>query len=153
MRRIVNSIAYNTITSTKIARSKETWDDARGLEWQCISTLYQTQKGAFFVCHDSIRSDADPTGPEAHELKNEFQPMSRDEASKWLLKGQIEIIDESFAEGIPEAGDEPSSGSTIYVRVPPALKKRIDEAASANNLSAAAWALKCFERCVTEKAA
>jgi len=73
--------------------------------------------------------------------------VTREEAIKWLLQGEREVFDETFVEGIPEAGDEPG-GATLYVRVPPTLKRRIDAAiaADSNKPSVNAWALRAFER-------
>jgi hypothetical protein len=39
-------------------------------------------------------------------------------------------------------------GSTVYVRVPPSLKRAIDQAAGKAGVSVNAWAMQCLERCL-----
>jgi predicted HicB family RNase H-like nuclease len=50
----------------------------------------------------------------------------------------------------PEAEEEVEQSSTVYVRVPPALKRTIDHAAGTAKLSANAWAMKCMEWCLSD---
>jgi predicted HicB family RNase H-like nuclease len=78
--------------------------------------------------------------------------MSGDEAHKWMLEGDTEVIDNPF-EDPPEAEQEVEPGSTVYVRVPPSLKRAIDQAAGVAKLSVNAWAMKCLERCLSDRKA
>ena len=48
----------------------------------------------------------------------------------------------------PEAEAEAEAGATIYIRVPAALKRRVDEAAKAEGVSGNLWAMRCIERCL-----
>jgi len=149
MRRIVNGIAYNTDTSAAVAKYEWTSQDQRGNEWDLTGTLYQTHKGVFFVHVHSALEWFDQDDRETKtRTKDEFEPMTPDEATRWLLKGGVEILDPHYAEGIPEAEDN-AEGSTVYVRVPASLKRRIDEAAQHEGMSVPAWSLRCFERCLT----
>jgi hypothetical protein len=54
--------------------------------------------------------------------------MSVDAAQKWMMEGEVEVIDNPF-EDPPEAAEEVETGSTVYVRVPPSLKRSIDQEA------------------------
>src|SRR5262249_41823964 len=81
--------------------------------------------------------------------RDEFRPMSAEEAEKWTLTGQVEIFGTPFDEP-PEAEAEAEPSATIYVRVPTVLKQRVDQAAAGAKLSVNAWAMKCMERCITQ---
>jgi hypothetical protein len=50
----------------------------------------------------------------------------------------------------PEAEEEVEQSSTVYVRVPPALERTIDQAAGTAKFSANARAMKCMERCLSD---
>jgi hypothetical protein len=124
MKRIVNGVTYNTGTSRKLARS--TWINREDEE--VTADLYQTRGGAFFVLHtwmQAIWNERDQEGQERE--RNDLQPMSADQAQKWMLEGDVEVFDNPF-EDPPEAAAEAEPGSTIYVRVPPSLKRAIDQA-------------------------
>jgi hypothetical protein len=43
---------------------------------------------------------------------------------------------------------EAESGATIYIRVPAALKRDVDEAAREAKTSGNVWAMRCVERCL-----
>jgi hypothetical protein len=45
--------------------------------------------------------------------------MSADAAQKWMMEGEVEVIDNPL-EDPPEAAEKVEPGSTVYVRVPPA---------------------------------
>ncbi len=53
-----------------------------------------------------------------------------------------------FAEGVPEAEPETEQGATIYLRVPTTLKRRVDQAANAADLSTNAWVMRSIEGCL-----
>jgi hypothetical protein len=152
MKRIVDGVAYNTWTSTKLAMwGPQSNTDSLGRDCEVSGTLYQTPKGAFFAHYETITQIPGTDDRDAYDREeNEFEPLTPDKAREWLVKGKnIEIIDETFAKGIPEAeAAEAESGATVYVRVPAALKQRIDEAARDAGQSASVWGLKCFERCL-----
>jgi predicted HicB family RNase H-like nuclease len=77
-----------------------------------------------------------------------FVPMTADEARAWILDGDVEIIHDRFAEGIPEAEAEDGQSATLYFRVPETLKQRVVQAAAAANMSTNTWLLRCAEGCL-----
>jgi predicted HicB family RNase H-like nuclease len=128
-------------------RSRTTdWTDRDGNE--ITGVLYVICGGAFFV-HMTwekqvwIERHGEPEMPEM----NEFQPMSAKPAQDWMMEGQVEVFSNPF-EDPPEAAAETEPGSTIYTRVPTVLKRRVDEAARAANVSANVWVMRCLERCL-----
>jgi hypothetical protein len=149
MRKIVDGVAYNTSTSTRLAKWGAIDDvDKLGRDYEETHTLYQTQGGAFFVDIEVVTQIPDPRDdrePPRERVTREFVPMTLTKAKAWLVEGNVEVFDDSFAKDIPEAEGETEGGSTIYVRVPATLKRRIDVAASAAGQSASVWGLKCFE--------
>lgn len=151
MKRIVNGVAYNTATSTRIAwKQPQSYTDGLGRDVETSAMLYQTHKGAFFIHYEHMTQIPQTDQSDASErLEHEFSPMTGAEARKWLVESNdIEVLDEAFAEDIPEAEGEAEVGASVYVRVPAALKRRIDEAARKAGQSASTWGLKCFERCL-----
>src|SRR6266705_1758487 len=103
MKRIVEGVAYNTDTSTCIARKPATRQDERGREVDEMTTLFQTARGAYFLHKTS--SVAAGRDNETREW-DEIIPMTSDEASTWMLSGNVQVIHDPFAEGIPEAEPE-----------------------------------------------
>ena len=130
MKWVVEGVAYNTDTSTLLA--KKEWSekggyDERGRQGPYYeSTLYQTQKGAYFV-HKST-SWWNPDSEQAEPGRDDCIPVTAEQASAWLLKGNVKIIHDPFGE-VPEAAAESEPGATIYLRVPASLKHRVDKAA------------------------
>lgn len=66
------------------------------------------------------------------------------------MTGEVEVFSNPF-EAPPEATAEPEPGATIYIRVPMALKKSVDEAARAANVSSNVWAMRCLEKCLASQ--
>ena len=65
-----------------------------------------------------------------------MEAISRGELDKLVLNtDNMEIIDDDALASPPEAMAEAEPGSTIYVRVPSSLKKRVDDAARDKKLS------------------
>jgi hypothetical protein len=64
---------------------------------------------------------------------------------QWLpdgaVDGEVKVFSNPF-EDPPEATAEPEPGATIYIRVPMALKRSVDEAARAANLSSNVWVMR-----------
>jgi hypothetical protein len=145
MKRVVNGVTYNTATSTLVAKAtwilRDTYSPHYGAE--CDGELYQTRGGAFFLITTihTKGSDGDPIE------KVECVPMSAARANEWILEGDVEIIRNPFEEP-PEAEAESEPGSTIYIRVPAALKRDVDEAAKKSKMSSNVWAMRCIERCL-----
>src|SRR5688572_18178340 len=131
MKRIVNGVTYNTDTSSMLARWE--WEEA---DYNHVVTefgtdvLYQTRGGAFFLHKEKTKREWNEVEREHVErVRHEFVPLSPEEASKWLMEGDVEVINNPFDDP-PEAKAEAEPGATLYIRVPGALKRRVDEAAS-----------------------
>ena len=149
MKRIIDGLTYNTDTSTLVARSEWTLWDERSPHYgaECEGKLYQTRGGAFFVVttiHTQNR-DREPVD------KVECDAMSAERAHKWMLEGDVEVIHNPFEEP-PEAEAEDEPGATIYVRIPAALKRSVDEAVREAKVSSNVWAMRCIEKCLSAQA-
>jgi predicted HicB family RNase H-like nuclease len=145
MKRIVNGVTYNTDTSTLLAECA--WDN--GDEGNGVDRLYQTRGGAFFV-DEEVTTTVWVEREHAHQARtiHTFVPKSAEDAHKWLLEyDNLEILHNPFDDP-PEAEAEASPGATLYIRMPSALKKRVDDAAKAANVSGNVWAMRCLERCL-----
>jgi hypothetical protein len=145
MKRIVDGVTYNTETATLLATSTWTLQNQYSPHYgaECDGELYQTRGGAFFVITTIHTSDRDGEKID----KFECQPLSAEKANRWILDGDVEIIHNPFDEP-PEAEAEAEPSSTIYVRVPPALKHQVEQAAATSGVSVNIFALRCLERCV-----
>src|SRR5579863_2800736 len=138
MKKVVSGVTYNTETSTMIARG-EAYENERGHKVHPV--LYQTQGGAFFLHHHAewgIRQDGEWQARES----DEFEPCTADQAHKWVLKGPVEIVSDAF-EAPPEAVAERTASATIYLRVPEALKRQLEQAAKSTGQSLNVWAMRC----------
>jgi hypothetical protein len=135
MKRIVNGMAYDTDTSDVIAKAEyDCWADGTVAS---EGTLYRTPRGAFFEVLEFDTKDEDHKVDHRSQVK--FGPLSAAAARKWLSKGQVELIDTSFAE-VPDADPFASGHSaTIYVRAPVALKRRVEEAAAKAHMTLNAY--------------
>lgn len=146
MKRIIDGVTYNSETSTAIGRSIADADhnDPKAYEW----TLYRTRGGAFFLhTHSSWAVKKHDEWVEREH--DEFAPMTEAEARKWMLEGEVEVLNDVFGDP-PEAEAEAAPGATIYLRVPDVLKSQIERKAKAEDLSVNAWAMRCLERCARE---
>jgi HicB family len=139
IKRIIEGVAYNTDTCTWIARSQWAHQDDRGREVHVMALLCQTTRGAYFLDKTSSLVGA-LRGSESRD-REELIPMTVDEARAWMLKGEVEVIHDPFAEGIPEAELEAEQGATIYLRVPAAFKQQVEAAAKKEDLSINAWVM------------
>jgi HicB family len=142
VKRIIDGVTYNTDTSTRLANS-EYEADYNHQDRPCQGTLYQTRGGAFFVW-ETIDLGIDADGDAI--TRERFKALSAKEAESWIMTGDVEVFHNPFGEP-PEAEAEP--GATIYLRVPAALKKRVDAAATKASLSANSWAIRCLENCLS----
>lgn len=155
MKRVVDGVAYNTDTSTEIAEKHydhEAYGNDPGKSGTI--TLYQTRGGAFFIVDDGHKEVWNSRERE-HEQRPyvEFSSIDADRAREMLTRGDWTISDDSFAE-FPEAEAEPKGEkpSTLYVRMPASLKRRVDEAADEEKVSANVLAMRCLERCLARSA-
>jgi hypothetical protein len=150
MKWVVEGVAYNTATSTLLAKKEwhEEQEDEQGRLGPFVeATLYQTQKGAYFV--HKLTSWWNEVLEQHEARRDDCSPMTAEQASAWLLKGNVQIIHNPFPFGeVPEAAAETEPGATIYLRVPATLKHRVDKAASAAGMSSNAWVMRCIEACL-----
>ena len=139
MKRIIDGVTYNTFTSTELARLDQ---DGR------TETLYQTSGGAYFLDRATIHyryeqyEDRHIAMPEP--AGHTFRPMSADEAREWLRKSGAEVFHNPFGDP-PEAAAAKEAPATVYLRIPSALKARIEAAAKQQGQSLNAWAIRAFE--------
>jgi predicted HicB family RNase H-like nuclease len=146
MKRIVNGVTYNTETSTRLAESQ--WEP--NISMKVFATLYQTRGGAFFADNETTREEWNEIERTAEtKVTRSFEPMSPEDAHKWILSGDVEIFHNPFDDP-PEASAEAEPGATIYIRVPASLKQRVDETAKKNKVSGNQWAMRCVEKCLAE---
>jgi HicB family len=147
MKRIVNGLAYDTDKSDLIARADYAVD-VGGEERMCYATLYRTRGGAFYE-YQRISEGEDEDGQETFRLA--IVPMTASAAQRWVLDGDVELIDEAFVD-VPEATAESEASVTMYVRAPASLKRKVEEAAAAEGLSLNAYVLRRLEEVLTERA-
>lgn len=137
MKRVIDGLTYNTDTSNQVATYE--YEDDKGYE--VTATLYQTRGGAFFIVHQWGTRD---------RVKEHFEPISRDDVARLIAKADnLTILDSAALEEPPEAAAEGEPGSTLYVRIPSSLKRRVDEAADEAKVSGNTWAMRCMERCLS----
>ena len=152
MKRIIDGVAYNTDTATVLAQTKWEDKDDRGRDTDVTATLYETPKGAFFLAKEIettwVVEDRYGDRETKSREDNVFLPMTADEAEAWMLKGDVEVIHNRFAEGVPEAEAEDGQSATLYFRVPETLKQRVVQAAAAADMSTNTWLLRCAEGCL-----
>jgi hypothetical protein len=142
MKRIVNGVAYDTDKSTVIARAEYEWE-IDGTDRPCEGTLYRTQGGAFFELREIDTGETDSHGGKTYKFI--IEPMSERAAHKWVLEGNVELVDETFIE-VADAVAEPTEPlAVIYLRVPPSLKRRVDEVAKAREMSVNAFVVRALE--------
>jgi hypothetical protein len=146
MKRVVNGLVYDIDKSILVARKEFDANELEGGGW-CWATLYRTPGGAFFSQEKIIGKDRDG---ESHNY-NRFVPLTASEAQEWVIKGEVELLDDSFIgppEATAEATAEVDASATIYVRAPGSLKRRVEIAAAVAKLSVNAYTLRCLEQCL-----
>jgi predicted HicB family RNase H-like nuclease len=132
-------------TSTLIAQRPWTSIDKNTRVWE---GLYITRGGAFFTYRDTERDQVwnERVGQvEENVVEFSFMPKSREQAQEWMLTGEVEVLHNLFEEP-PEAVAETETGATLYLRMPATLKRKIDDVAKADDVSANVWAVRCLER-------
>jgi len=143
MKRVIGGKTYNTDTSVLVARYG--YEDEKDREvWV---NVYQNRGGAFFEVHS--REELDINGENIR--RNSFEATSREELEK-LVAGEyvvndIELFDERALATPPKAEVEEAPSTTIYLRLPPSLKNRIETQAKEAGLSVNAWMIRCAEHC------
>ena len=153
MKKVIDGITYNTETSTALATAEYRTNDDHDVQ----STLYQTRGGAFFTLEVEtwgVRDDYSRVGW-SERSRATVTPLSIDNAHKWVLEGEVELLPagEKLFTDLPEAEADTVGGATIYLRVPAALKQRIERVARKTNQSVNVWAMRCLEGCAGTGAA
>jgi hypothetical protein len=137
MKRVVNGVTYNVSTSELLAKTEWVENAETDAETEHTTELYRTKGGAFFELHLWDRYD-----PQAEEVRtrSELTPMTESEAQKWLMTGDVEIIENPFDDP-PEATAENTAEktTTLYARITPTLKNAIEKAATKERLSMTQW--------------
>lgn len=148
MKRIIDGVTYNTETATTVARAEVVDPEWGGNpEERKKMVMYQTRGGAFFVHVHVEWTVRNRRTEEADERQRDvFEPMTREAAHAWVMDGEVELLNDVFGEP-PEAIAEETPGATLYIRVPAALKDRVEGLARDEGASLNAWAMRCMERC------
>jgi predicted HicB family RNase H-like nuclease len=147
MKRIINGVTYNTATSTALALKhghQAASHSHRESDW--IATLYQTHGGAYFLVYrdEYVEWNQQRKTSEARE-DIRFEPMSPEAAQTWFRQGEVEVLHNPFHHRRRGARGAKTS-TTIYVRVPASLKRRVDEEAAKGKVSANQWVMRAIER-------
>src|SRR5207247_7091838 len=141
MKRIIGGVTYNTATATVLARSQR-HDPQENVEREL--TLYQTSGGAFFLDRATTHHRHTQTGEDRliglPNTLREFEPLTGEQARRWLSESGAEIFYNPFGDP-PEATAEAEPAAAVYLRVPAALKDRMEAAAKAQTQSLNAWAI------------
>jgi predicted HicB family RNase H-like nuclease len=147
MKRLIDGVTYNTETATLLARSEGEWGEwAKQEDLPIVETLYQTRSGNFFMVEEITTGENE----DGYSItKYRFAALNEKEARKWMVTGEAEVFLNPFEEKV----DEDETEGTIYARIPASLKRKIEEAAKSEGLSANSWAMRCFERCLGAPAA
>jgi len=150
LKRIINGKTYNTHTSTLIARYE--YVDDKG--YDTTANIFQNRSGAFFIAHEWSEetekgwNDIENEKSEKKVMKYYFEASSREEITQLIARqDNFEILDERALTAPPEAEEEAEPAATAYLRLPIALKNRVEAAARKDGLSLNAWAIRCFENC------
>jgi hypothetical protein len=144
MKKVIQGVTYNIDTSTPVACSRRE-EDGREVD----RMLFQTQGGAFFIRKITTWAVKrfDVYSGEYHwdeRQKDEFLPLTSEEAEQWIMEGEVEILSDIFPDPL-EARPESTVSATIHLRVPAVLKKRIEAAANKAGQSINVWAMRCLE--------
>jgi predicted HicB family RNase H-like nuclease len=139
MKRVIGGVTYNTSTATALARLDQQ---------DRTQTLYQTSGGAYFLdratTHYRYEQYQDRLVTVPQPAAHTFQPMAAEEAREWLLKSGAEVFHNPFADP-PEAAAAEEGAATVFLRIPRALKARIEAAAKVQGQSLNIWAIRTFE--------
>lgn len=147
MKRVINGITYNTATSTALALKhgrQEASHTHRASDW--IATLYQTHGGAYFLVYRDEYMEWNEQRRVSESREDvRFEPISEDGAKNWLRQGEVEVLHDPFA-GPRKGPADAKTSTTIYLRLPASLKRRVEEEAGKNEVSANQWVMRAIER-------
>jgi hypothetical protein len=150
MKTVIDGKTYNTDTSTTVA--SYSYEDGDGYDTEAV--VYLNRGGAYFAVHTWDVTTGDVRRGEERETKTKtfVEVLSRAEIDRLVATENLTVHNERALTLPPEATAEDEASATIFVRVPEALKAKVDEAASTAGVSINAWALRCFEACLAKAA-
>ena len=164
MKKIIDGVTYNTETSTLIATKewRETEDWESGLQWELAKRgeLYQTRSGTLFTVSTLVWAAMSGDMPEdvrGERAKPRFAALTHEQAQEWILglgwerQVEVELLDEQALKHPPEPGEGADTEATLYIRLPRALKDRIEARAKISGSSVNAWAMRCLESCFRDQ--
>jgi hypothetical protein len=143
MKKIIDGVTCNTDTSTPVAKSEGENPDGH----ETVDTLYQTSGGAFFMHSYETWAVKDRQGGWEERHRDMFDPYTREAAEKWFLEGDVTVLSDDVFPEPPEVEAVFAASTTIYLRVPTALKQQIEARAKEQNQSVNVWAMRCLEKC------
>jgi hypothetical protein len=146
VKRIIDGATYNTQTATLIAEG--TSEDAN---WGTAEQeLYQNRAGIFFAIEKVTKEYKDRNDEWRERTTSEWYVLGDAvKARNWCERNGLTIL-RDIDDMPPEAEFDAEKLSTLYVRLPPVLKKAIEDAAQANKASTNNWVMRCVERCLDE---
>lgn len=142
MKRIIQGKLYDTRTATHAARYEVEGDE--GIIFEC--DVYRTPGGAWFEVSEETRP-----GDEDFEGRIEVRANTEADIQRLVADSDvaIEVLDEELIPLPPEATaedeEEAAERVAIFVRMPAALKGRIEKAARAAGLSVNAYAITMLD--------
>jgi hypothetical protein len=73
--------------------------------------------------------------------------LSRADAHKWRLEGEVEVFSNPF----DDPSEAASEAETTYMKIPAVRKRRVEETVRGNKVSGSAWAMRCVEQCLADE--
>lgn len=134
LKRIINGKTYNTETATLLA--EEAFHPS---ETYKFDKLYQTRHGAYFRYHGDWQENNHIGEPLCC-----IEPLAPSEAQAWMEHRDFTMLLEKHFGEQPEAGE---AESRVTLRIPDALKSRIETMAASRKQSLNTWIMRCVENC------
>ena len=144
MKKIIEGATYNTDTATEVAEGS--WEDQnRGILVE--RTLYQNRAGVYFSVAKVTQSYRDRHDEWQQRESYEWDVAGDAAKARDLCEREGMTILQDIGDMPPEAeGGEPAT--TLYLRVPPTLKARVEERAKEDGVSVNAFGIRCLESCL-----
>jgi hypothetical protein len=144
MKRIIKGATYNTDTATKVAEGS--WEDEnRGIVVETV--LYQNRAGIYFTVAKMTQAYRDRRDELQQRESHEWDVVGDAAKARDRCEREELTILQDIDDMPPEAeGGEPAT--TLYLRVPPTLKARVEARAKEDGVSVNAFGIRCLERCL-----
>jgi hypothetical protein len=144
MKRIIKGATYNTDTATKVAEGS--WEDEnRGIVVE--TALYQNRAGVYFTVAKVTQAYRDRHGEWQQRESYEWDVAGDAAKARERCEREDMTILQDIGDMPPEAeGGE--SAATLYLRLPPTLKARVEARAKKDGVSVNAFGIRCLERCL-----